>query len=307
MTRAGRPLSFLAQVSTADIQVPTGVAGLPADTVLAFFYEAGEQQGWGFHPGDRQFSAVVAVPAADAVAAASPAGALAFPAYRMLRRPVTTIPDHGEPSLDELGADYDVFRRLYAGLDRDDKPPWHRMFGWPDLVQNPMQLECQLASNGIYLGDGKGYRHPRAAELAPGAEDWVLLLQLDTDDKIGWMWGDTGTIYYWIRRQDLLAGFDAAIEPLRTTPVDQATLDRALVKMRSSLYAQMEQFAGFGRANLLASFALFDNDPGKINVLERGFAAVTPAILLKTAQEYLRPTNRTVEFIVPAAKTAASR
>jgi predicted Zn-dependent peptidase len=107
--------------------------------------------------------------------------------------------------------------------------------------------------------------------------------------------------------EDLLAGFDAAIEPLRTTPVDKATLDRALVKMRSSLYAQMEQFAGFGRANLLASFALFDNDPGKINELERGFAAVTPAILLKTAQEYLRPTNRTVEFIVPAAKTAASR
>lgn len=210
-TRAGRPLSFLAQVSTADIQVPSGVAVLPADTLLAFFYEAGEQQGWGFHPGDRQFSAVVAVPAADAVAAASPAGALAFPAYRMLRRPVTTIPDHGEPSLDELGADYDVFRRLYAGLDRDDKPPWHRMFGWPDLVQNPMQLECQLASNGIYLGDGKGYRHPRAAELAPGAEDWVLLLQLDTDDKIGWMWGDTGTIYHWIRRQDLLAArFDQA-------------------------------------------------------------------------------------------------
>jgi uncharacterized protein YwqG len=210
-TRAGRALSFLAQVSTADIQVPSGVAVLPADTLLAFFYEAGEQQGWGFHPGDRQFSAVIAVPAADAVAAASPAGALAFPAYRMLRRPVTTIPDHGEPSLDELGADYDVFRRLYAGLDRDDKPPWHRMFGWPDLVQNPMQLECQLASNGIYLGDGKGYRHPRAAELAPGAEDWVLLLQLDTDDKIGWMWGDTGTIYYWIRRQDLLAArFDQA-------------------------------------------------------------------------------------------------
>jgi uncharacterized protein YwqG len=210
-TRAGRPLSFLAQVSTADIPVPSGVAVLPADTLLAFFYEAGEQQGWGFDPGDRQFSAVIAAPAADAVAVASPAEALAFPAYRMLPRTVTTIPDHGEPSLDELGADYAVVRRLYADLDRDDKAPWHRMFGWPDLVQNPMQLECQLASNGIYVGDGKGYRHPRAAELAPGAGDWLLLLQLDTDDKIGWMWGDTGTIYYWIRRQDLLAArFDQA-------------------------------------------------------------------------------------------------
>jgi zinc protease len=103
---------------------------------------------------------------------------------------------------------------------------------------------------------------------------------------------------------DLVAGFDAAIEPLRTSPVDQATLDRALVKMRSSLYSEMEQFAGFGRANLLASFALFDNDPGRINQLERGFAQVTPALLLQTARDYLRPTNRTIEFIVPAAKPA---
>jgi predicted Zn-dependent peptidase len=107
--------------------------------------------------------------------------------------------------------------------------------------------------------------------------------------------------------EDLLAGFDAAIEPLRNAPVDQATLDRALVKVRSSLYAELEQFAGFGRANLLASFALFDNDPGRINELERGFAQVTPALLLRTAREYLRTTNRTVEFIVPAAKTAGNR
>ena len=103
----------------------------------------------------------------------------------------------------------------------------------------------------------------------------------------------------------LVAAVDAAIEPLRTTLVDQATLDLAIVKVRSALYGEMEQFAGFGRANLLASFALFDDDPGRINQLEAGFARVTPALLQRTAQEYLRPTNRTIEFIVPAAKPAA--
>jgi zinc protease len=106
--------------------------------------------------------------------------------------------------------------------------------------------------------------------------------------------------------ETMVAGFDAAIEPLRTTPVDQATLDRAIVKLRSALYQQMEQFAGFGKAHLLASFALFDDDPSRINTLEAGFKQVTPDILLKTAQEYLRPTNRTIEFITPAAKVAGS-
>ena len=58
---------------------------------------------------------------------------------------------------------------------------------------------------------------------------------------------------------------------------------------------------------MLASFALFDNDPARINELESGFAQVTPALLLQTAQEYLRPTNRTIEFIAPAAKPPANR
>lgn len=103
----------------------------------------------------------------------------------------------------------------------------------------------------------------------------------------------------------MVAGFEAAIEPLRTVPVDQVTLDRAMVKLRSALYTEMEQFAGFGRANLLASFALFDDDPDRINQLEKGFARVTPELLMRTAQEYLRTTNRTIVFIVPAAKSAA--
>ena len=55
------------------------------------------------------------------------------------------------------------------------------------------------------------------------------------------------------------------------------------MKMRSDLYANLEQFAGFGRANLLASFALFDDDPSRINRLEEEFAKVTPALVQKTA------------------------
>jgi len=103
----------------------------------------------------------------------------------------------------------------------------------------------------------------------------------------------------------LVAAFDGTVERLRTTPVDQATIDRALVKMRSSLYANLEQFAGFGRANLLASFALFDDDPARINRLEAEFARVTPQLLQETAKEYLRPGNRTLYVITPGAKPTA--
>ncbi len=100
----------------------------------------------------------------------------------------------------------------------------------------------------------------------------------------------------------ILKVFDTEVEKLRTTPVDAATLDLAIVKIRSQFYDDLEALFGFGRADLLASFALFDDDPGRINRLEGEFRQVTPAILLKTAKEYLRPTNRTILTIEPKAE-----
>ena len=107
----------------------------------------------------------------------------------------------------------------------------------------------------------------------------------------------------------ILKVFDAEVEKLRTTPVDAQTLDLAIVKTRSQLYDTIDGFFGVGRADLLACFALFDDDPGKINKLEAEFRKVTPQLLLATAKEYLRPTNRTILTIEPGkadAKPAAA-
>ena len=111
-----------------------------------------------------------------------------------------------------------------------------------------------------------------------------------------------------VKPDDIVAAAEGVIEPLRTRPLDAATVDRALVKFRSSLYDAMEEFSGFGRADLLASFALFDDDPGRINDIENQLRKVTPELIQKTAAEYLRPTNRTVLIVEPkAAESAASK
>ena len=83
---------------------------------------------------------------------------------------------------------------------------------------------------------------------------------------------------------EIVQAIDEEITRLQTTPVEQEELELALVKRRSSLYADYEQFVGFGRANLLAAFALFDDDPGRINRLEDEFRKVTPALIQKAAQ-----------------------
>ncbi len=102
-----------------------------------------------------------------------------------------------------------------------------------------------------------------------------------------------------VSADQIISAVDTVIEKVQAKPIDGQTLDRALVKVRSDLYDQMTSTFGFGRADLLASLALFDNNPGRINTLESEFRKVTPELIQKTAREYLRPTNRTVLVIEP--------
>jgi len=104
-----------------------------------------------------------------------------------------------------------------------------------------------------------------------------------------------------VSADEILAAADEVIERITSEPIDAETLARAHTKMRSSLLSTIESTFGFGRADLLASFALFDDDPSLINRIEAEFAAVTPELIQRTAQEYLRPTNRTILTIEPGA------
>jgi predicted Zn-dependent peptidase len=99
----------------------------------------------------------------------------------------------------------------------------------------------------------------------------------------------------------ILSAIDEVVESLRSKPVDQSLVDRSVTKMRSSLYDTLTQFGGFGRADLMACYALFDDDPSKIDSLESEFRKVTPQLVERTAREYLRKTNRTVLLIDPGA------
>lgn len=102
-----------------------------------------------------------------------------------------------------------------------------------------------------------------------------------------------------IASDSIMTLVDNVIDDIVENPIDQKTLDRAKVKIRSEFFDEVSSFYGFGRADLLASFALFDDDPAKINTIEAEFEKVTPELIQKTAKEYLRSTNRTVLTIIP--------
>lgn len=97
-----------------------------------------------------------------------------------------------------------------------------------------------------------------------------------------------------VKEERIIATINKVIESVQDTPVDAEMLARAKIKWRSSFYNDVSATFGFGRADLLASLALFDDKPDRINSFEAEMDKVTPDLIKKTAQEYLRSSNRTV-------------
>jgi predicted Zn-dependent peptidase len=104
--------------------------------------------------------------------------------------------------------------------------------------------------------------------------------------------------------EDVIGALDEVISGLRTETVSPEVLERAVTKFRSGFYDTLGR--GTGRADLLACFALFDDDPDRINRIEAGIREVTPELMLATARQYLRPTNRTVFRLEAGAAPAAN-
>ena len=89
------------------------------------------------------------------------------------------------------------------------EPSWqskeNKLLGHSDNVQDGMELECELVTNGLSCGVSSAYHHPRIAEFEKNVAQWQLLLQIDSDDEGDMDWGGEGRIYLWIKRDDLLA------------------------------------------------------------------------------------------------------
>jgi uncharacterized protein YwqG len=204
----GKLLQFLCQLDLNDIQRTVETPWLPQDGILLFFYDY-EQSTWGFDPNDRgswsvhylapsEKLAIAELPISSDPSLILPEQFLSFDLSESLPDPINVgfsypeIPDEAWERLDKINFDGE---------------PAHQIGGYPGAIQNnEMELECQLASNGIYVGTSEGYSSPDALRLSAGSPDWRLMLQLDTDDSAEMMWGDVGRLYFWIRETDGASG-----------------------------------------------------------------------------------------------------
>jgi len=195
---------IVAHIELAEIAAASKFDWLPISGRLLFFYDS-EQDAWGFDPKDKGAWAVYFDPSEQpAPPAAPPPGLLSHGRYpEVAIEAAESVSFPGPERLGEAIGELSDDEWETVDERRRSDLPVHQIGGYPSPVQGEgMELECQLASNGVYVGDPEGYSSPEAQALQAGASDWQLLLQLDSNDAADMMWGDVGMLYFWVRKQD---------------------------------------------------------------------------------------------------------
>lgn len=144
------------------------------------------------------------------------------PPRSLIRTPTPeAIAEHEYP-LHPIGMELHWTMYVPHGLDSDERsdedtldwwlhagPPLHYLRGLPAGWWGDLRKECvnvqreRVRLERVMTGDDEIPDPPDVAE------DWLHLLQLDSDDDLGWMWGDAGYLQWMIRREDLAnAHFD---------------------------------------------------------------------------------------------------
>ena len=223
----GLALSFLAQFNLSEATQFDADNLLPATGWLYFFYEAA-QQPWGYEPAHEGGFRVLYAPHTALLKRVGPPKNLPQYGQQFTERPYAVrfeaesqLPDyqvHADyfETLDweDVGDVDEVYEELQAQLhgpesDWTGHHPHHHLLGHAQIIQGEMTNSCQLMAHGL----GRlGMKDPRVKKLLAAQNDWLLLLQIDTDvNGPGWTWGDNGRLYFYIRKQDLLLhNFEAA-------------------------------------------------------------------------------------------------
>lgn len=201
-------LAFLARLSLPELHRARAVPWLPETGALLFFYDV-ESQPWGYDSAHRGGAAVLYVPSRPMLAprVSEPAGDEAVAFRHVEFRRIESLPSWERKPIQALGLS-DKESDVYSSVE--DAPfrglPRHQVDGYPRPVQcDTMELGCERITEGIEREDETRDEIVRAQEAA--AREWRLLLQMDSDDDLGVMWGDVGMLYFWVREAEARAGF----------------------------------------------------------------------------------------------------
>lgn len=176
-TSRGRPIEFLVQVNLAEARQACAMPGIPETGWLLLFHDFksvfdgvhGSPGLWQVMHFDCPADSLHRVEQPSDPAATYNHCEISFEAELCL--PDDFVDRFVSPDDDEEAWEY--FDHTLWGFENG---PFHRLGGFPMMIQS--------GQSAYRLYD--------------------FLMQIDSDDEFGWMWGDMGRVYCWMRRKGLL-------------------------------------------------------------------------------------------------------
>jgi uncharacterized protein YwqG len=201
------PLTYLGQIFLEELPELGGIIHLPRTGILYFFYDL-----YNSPPGSRSSSrggwrSIYVNTPPNRVENVTEYGDTQewFPHCSLTFTPrwMFCVPEHKVNQLDHISDPELLIVRRELHDRFSIQTNWggysgeHRILGYPSTIQNEMERMCQLRFHGIDE-DGE-----QLEEIESGVDDWQLLVQFDSDDNVNWQFGDSGKLFFWIRKQDL--------------------------------------------------------------------------------------------------------
>ena len=219
------PLSFLAQINLEEVNSFDKDKLLPSTGMLYFFYEL-ETEEWGYELKNKGCSKVLyfedtsnfelidfpkdmkgycQVPEFKVNFKSN----ISYPSYenfeKLNENDVLLEKYETFEGYDELNDNFfdnycDFYEEYMDSLESHTK-----LLGYPDVVQNAMEEECVEVTRDFDMEAVKASPKKYREEVIKDSKDWILLFQMDTVKTSDYelMFGDSGHIYFWIKKEDL--------------------------------------------------------------------------------------------------------
>jgi uncharacterized protein YwqG len=197
----GTRLTFLAQIDLEEIANFESIQDyFPQSGMLSFFYDTDDQP-WGSSLSDKDGWKVCYFPKKTALEI--------YPDENGANEESFSIDWIEEPSYPDLASDEhsELPEQAQPEYERFiencyEEPPMHQLLGHAHLIQGDFRESIEIVESGI------NYEKIRTDEkkkkkLFDDSRRWKLLLQLDSDAELNFMWGDSGMLYFCIDERAL--------------------------------------------------------------------------------------------------------
>jgi uncharacterized protein YwqG len=205
----GKPLTFIGQFKLSELEPYDRDKELPAEGILYFFYDADEMDdnlgAWFvFYTEDEQ-SFLVRREHPRHAGIINPIAAM--PSQKLSFANSITLPRIYINETEKYGFQHDEFKAYSKLRWFGSEQPCHYFLGYPFTIDDPVEWDCVKHSQNIKPQNVEGYSYYTEEQLSyleDESKKWKFILQIDSDGDLGIFWGDLGSLYVCVQKEDLL-------------------------------------------------------------------------------------------------------